>query len=775
MYTTNITHRNSRQNAFPSCSLRILLGCLLASLWLRPAGAVLPDTPDPGSYVTNNRVNTIVIDGETTYLGGYFTQIGPLTGFGAPFDAITGAAGAYPKVNGSVKAVVPDGSGGWYIGGNFTKVGNLTRHYIARILADGSVDAKWNPDANSGITAMTLDNGKVYVGGWFTRIGGQSRNYIAALDASGTGAADAKWNPNPGNSPDSYTSINTLVSTGARVWVGGHFNRIGGIALNSLARIDSVRTGAADVSWDPNLNPSASVSALAISGTTLYVGGSFYSIGGQNRKNLAVIDTNTALANSDWNPDPDAKVNALALQDKVLYVGGGFSRIGGFYADCIAALNTSNGKLTGWYANANGPVLTLSLIKDRLYAGGSFSKIGGQWLPYVAALSTSTGLADANWKPNPTNSVNVLQYAGGKVYAGGEFNSFGGVTRNGLAAVTTATGITTDWNPNLDGIVYALAVNHGTLYVGGNFNLMDGQAYHHLVAFSTATGKLDFNWNPAPKDAVKTLAVKGDGSTVYVGGNFKGGNSIGGLGRNYLAALNPAGTRGSATAWDPYPNKPVTALAVNGDTVYAAGDFTDIGYQSSITRLVALSASTGLVDAQWNPSPNDGVYSLALSADGDTLYAGGGFTRIGGQSPRNHIAAISTSGTGLASDFNPNADDSNVSSSVSRLLVNGSTVYAAGVFTSIGGQPRKNIASLDETGAATAWNPGLTGRDVSAVAVSEDGNTVYLGVDAAEDGRSGLALFKATASNAKLGKGRFVDQGDLAGPGGSRAQLRASG
>ncbi len=49
--------------------------------------------------------------------------------------------------------------------------------------------------------------------------------------------------------------------------------------------------------------------------------------------------------------------------------------------------------------------------------------------------------------------------------------------------------------------------------------------------------------------------------------------------------------------------------------------------------------------------------------------------------------------------------DPNASSTVAT-LTNGSTVYAGGNFTSIGGQARNRIAALDAaTGAATAWDP----------------------------------------------------------------------
>jgi hypothetical protein len=56
--------------------------------------------------------------------------------------------------------------------------------------------------------------------------------------------------------------------------------------------------------------------------------------------------------------------------------------------------------------------------------------------------------------------------------------------------------------------------------------------------------------------------------------------------------------------------------------------------------------------------------------------------------------------------------------------VSGSTVYACGSFTSIGGQSRSHIAALDATtGLATDWDPAPDGPYVNALAVS--GSTVY--------------------------------------------------
>ena len=70
---------------------------------------------------------------------------------------------------------------------------------------------------------------------------------------------------------------------------------------------------------------------------------------------------------------------------------------------------------------------------------------------------------------------------------------------------------------------------------------------------------------------------------------------------------------------------------------------------------------------------------------------------------RNNIAALNAT-TGSATDWNPNA-----AGTVRALAVNGTTVYAGGEFTNIGGQPRNGIAAINAAGSATAWNPNATG------------------------------------------------------------------
>ncbi len=122
----------------------------------------------------------------TTYLGGFFTQIGPYVGSFVSLDSSTGQYdNTFPKVVGDVSTVTSDGLGGWYIGGKFSKVGNYERQNLAHILSDKTVDPNWNPNANDTVNTLVINNSIIYAGGWFTTMGGQTRNHLAAINVGG--------------------------------------------------------------------------------------------------------------------------------------------------------------------------------------------------------------------------------------------------------------------------------------------------------------------------------------------------------------------------------------------------------------------------------------------------------------------------------------------------------------------------------------------------------------------------------------------------------------
>ena len=664
---------------------------------------------DPGMWVTNGSVRSIVVDGDVTYLGGDFTYMGPVTGYGVPIDtASADPVDTYPMVNGLIRAVANDGSGGWYIGGSFTQVGGVACHNLAHILSDGTVDSSWNPNADKIVNVLAVSGSTVYAGGYFSSVGGLTRNHLAAIDTS-TGTPTS-WDPNADG------SVHALAVSGSNVYAGGNFTTLGGgtYTRNRLAAIDA-STGT-PTSWNPNANDY--VYALAVSGSTVYAGGSFTSLKGgtYTRNRLAAIDASTGTPTS-WNPNANYTVYALAVSGSNVYAGGDFTTLGGgtYIRNHLAAIATSTGTPTSWNPNANEAVCSLAVYGSAVYAGGNFTSLGGTTYPRnrLAAIDITTGVP-TSWDPSVGNRVEAIAVSGSTIYAGGEFSSVGGVTRNHLAAIDTSSGILTSWDPNASSTVNVLAVFGSTVYAGGYFYSVGGLTRNRLAAIDASTGT-PTSWNPNANGFVRSLAISG--STVYAGGEF---TTLGGgtCTRNYIAAIDAV--TGTPTSWDPNANGFVRALAVSGSTVYAGGDFTTmVGGTCTRNRLAAIDASTG-TPTSWDPNADDNIHVLAIS--GSTVFAGGEFTTLGGGTcTRNHIAAIDAV-TGTPTSWDPNANGF-----VRALAVSGSTVYAGGSFTSLGGATytRFCLAAIDvSTGVPTSWKP-VSDSDILSLAVA--GTTIYTG------------------------------------------------
>ena len=164
-------------------------------------------------------------------------------------------------------------------------------------------------------------------------VGNQFGYNLAKLSTLGSGRVDAAWRPNP-----SY-AVTALALRGDGLFVGGWFDSIGGAFRTNLAMISAEGTGAADSAWQANVvsdpynyggYPAYSVVALALHGNNLFVGGNFTNIGGFSRNNLArVTATGVGEVARVWQENANASVSALIAVGNEIYAGGGFTNIRG--------------------------------------------------------------------------------------------------------------------------------------------------------------------------------------------------------------------------------------------------------------------------------------------------------------------------------------------------------------------------------------------------------------------------------------------------------------
>lgn len=119
--------------------------------------------------------------------------------------------------------------------GYFTEFDGETCGRIVRLESDGSIDATFNPGgagANEKVfTAAVQTDGKILVGGLFTTFNGVSLNRVARLEANG--AVDATFNPGAG--ADDEVSALALQEDG-NILIGGNFATFDGGAHPFLVR-----------------------------------------------------------------------------------------------------------------------------------------------------------------------------------------------------------------------------------------------------------------------------------------------------------------------------------------------------------------------------------------------------------------------------------------------------------------------------------------------------------------------------------------------------------
>ena len=180
-------------------------------------------------------------------------------------------------------ALQPDGK--ILIAGNFITVAGRPRNNVARLNADGSLDALFAPDANFTVSAVAVQpDGRIVMGGAFTAVGGAARNRLARLNADGT--------VDFGFSSSADASVQRLaLQADGRILVGGTFSSLTGGLRSRLARVGP--DGALDLTFDPNVTgtvggSSPGIYALMVPGPDQVVlGGAFSSVSGQPRSGLA--------------------------------------------------------------------------------------------------------------------------------------------------------------------------------------------------------------------------------------------------------------------------------------------------------------------------------------------------------------------------------------------------------------------------------------------------------------------------------------------------------
>lgn len=359
---------------------------------------------------------------------------------------------AIPGADNVVEAVVVQPDGKTLLAGSFTHVNARPRNRVARMNFDGTVDTSFNSGtgADEFVNSLALyptnstNAGKILIAGGFTSYNGGRRNGVARLLADGT--LDATFNP--GNGANGFVRAAVLQPDG-KVLVAGEFTQFNDNPRSGFARLNP--DGSLDSSFDIGSGADGTVRAIGftsdgLGGFKVLVGGEFTTVNGQFRPGIAQLNSDGSV---DPNYSPGAGANgpvyALAVQTNgAVIIGGAFTEINAVRRINLARLN-ADGTLDTTFNPGSGPndsVYGITLQPDgKALIGGGFTSYNSTRRMGLARLrpngTLDTSFLDTAYNqfaglvntfsfepPNYVNSIAVQP--DGDVIIGGSFTTVGG-------------------------------------------------------------------------------------------------------------------------------------------------------------------------------------------------------------------------------------------------------------------------------------------------------------------------------------------------------------
>jgi trimeric autotransporter adhesin len=649
--------------------------------------------PDTNGWVPNGSVFAAVETNGVLYIGGSFSQIGPITGGFAAVDQSSGAAvPPFPLVGGAVSCTIADNLGGLYIGGHFNGVGGFAVTNLAHLGPNQTIDTNFIINTDGEVSALALHGNELFVGGSFANANGQGISFLAAIDT-----VAHQLIPFPITVDG---QVRALAVVGNVLYLGGAFTHVGGLDRNYVAAVDLASRQV--TSWNPSLDSRSGtgVALLLPADGRVYAAGDFTHIEGTARFTLAAFDASDGTL-LPWDAQVSAPytatgVGAVAVSSNAVFLGGNFQSLGGQPRSMIGAVDKTNGNALAWNPGIPSDLVNvLAVSGNTVYVGGSFTGIGANGPAQLAAVDATSGVPLADWVPAPGGPVSALFVTNGLVYVGGSFNSIGGVVRSTLGAISLTSGRATSWNPRMGayfgtGAVYSLSLRNNTLYIGGFFYAIGGQSRNSLGAVNLPDASV-LPFNPALGGSYKpyVFGIVPAGTNIIVTGSLPVGSPI------VVDA-----TTGQNANWSFGANGAVNSFAVSGTTLYVGGAFSTISGQPR-SRLAAFDANTRQL-LPWAPR-TDNTVRLILSRD-QSIIAVGSFLNANGESRSN--LAVFDAVTGQLS-LGPSALSAN--GTIRSLAASSNALYLTGDFTQVDGSNLNYFAAVDLVhGNIRPWNPNVS-------------------------------------------------------------------
>lgn len=740
----------------------------------------------------------VIIGGVFTQIGNEeFNGLARLDRFGlidGSFQVGAGVGGAAPAVYEVV--IQPDGK--VILAGAFESYDGATSVALARLNANGSLDSQFN--LGSGISSddptfngpwvsrvRLQPDGKILISGQFTEIDGVAHRNVARLNADGS--VDASFSAGLGATGPAASVEALAVQPDGKILIGGDFDSVDGNPINAIARLNA--DGTLDTSFDPgrgvegeDRSTGASVPGLVtdiqvLEDGKILVSGNFETIDEFGRRGIGKLLPNGRL-DGTFGP----------------YFGTTYRDAEGYqeYETVTAVAVQSDGKIiTGGVYEFDGGINPVRL--NRLLSRNETANSVEFDLPVISVAESSETVEVPVVRRGESSQPFTVDYfvIGGSATAGEDYVLSGGTLS--FEALETQKFIEIevidDTDPEENEVI-ELGIRNASNGVGfgapaisrveiidrtrpGNVDLNFGQVfipfaanpvsfrpvtdleiqddgrilvagYYTFINFDDRAGLARFEWDGSLDDSYNPTVGPDEFILEFVQmGLQPDGNLVGGL-RN-VRQLTPAGVS------NPEFNTGVsfaTTLSVAADgKVVISDNFLDPATGDELNEVVRFSPD-GTIDSSFVPAAlNDWGMTSLTTADGKVV-VGGWFTQVNGVE-HNHVVRLNENGArDITFDIGTGVEG--VSPPVVLALAEQADgkLLVAGEFGLFDGIPRSHLVRLNVDGSVDeSFDTGVGPNAwVEALAVQDDGRILIGGAFSRVDGilSDGIARLNSDGS-----------------------------
>ena len=598
---------------------------------------------------------------------------------------------------------------------------------------------------NQGLADIAVIGTDIYIAGSFTTIsgGGEGIAYVARWDGAAWHALGEGVNG---------PVVDLAVDGNGMLYAGGQFLEAGGEPSRRIARWDGT-------SWSPlgdatglENGVGGQVSAIAIAGDRVYVGGAFTEAGGQDATSIAVWNAVT----SEWSPVgggvrregfPTAGVVDIGVHGDDIYVGGDMEwAINGDTEIPVGQVAVFRGG--AWEALGSGSSVFAALSALHVTPDGGVFACGDFSDPPTFRTEGVAEWTGSTWVPLDLDAydwrVDEIVSYNGEIVALGAQDSAGNtsIRTNGIARWTGS-----EWRglglgiagpeSTTPGSVAAIAEYDGALYAGGEFFAAgdtEVRSFARLDAddWSVVGGGIE--------GIVKALASTSDGLVVG-GGLFEAG----GMPVTQIARWDGSAWSAMGDGLGMFGFADVNKLDVMDGELYAGGSF----FRSGSATVRGIARWTG---SAWEAVGGGAQFVETFAARGNQIVVGAITPTLSvDYGPDGNGVPTELENVAVWDGATWSGVGGGVNGGVRALAFDGPDIIVGGEFTEAGGVPANNLARWDGS-TWTAFGDGLNGV---VRAVHANGSDIYVGGDFTEAGgieANGVARWDGAAWQA-LGSG----------------------